>query len=646
MQAILNFFSRLGPLAPAIFFFVAGATWFGVNRIVLSGLFHANITDVDGAYRLFPIGLRIDSILLSATLIIPSILLLLLPKGGGRWLRPVFAGYFALFASAFVLMDVATTPFLREYGSRPNQLFFQYFTHPREVLLMVWSQYGWLFLLAAALIGASAWWIWRSTSHLMRSHTHWPYKWRLAALPVLIALLAIGARSGIGTATANPSLAAFSANHTANQIALNSTYSVLFSLYRYVNNPLAPEELYGNMPAPEVIQRVRRVAQIDGNAAIDLANPSLHHQTTSLPSERPRNLVIILMESLGAEFVGSLGGLPLTPHIDRLAQEGMYFTNLYSIGTRTSRGVEALMSSFPPSTQYGSMLKLDLAQHNFFTVAELLKRKGYDTSFIYGGEAHFDNMSGFLRGNGVNRVIDSGDFDSRLYHNTWGVADEDMFAKADSLFQSYGDKPFFSLLLTLSNHTPFEYPAGKVEPYEQPLNTKNNSAKYADYAIGRFFEQAKKSPYYQNTVFVLVADHPMKIVGDNQAPVRKYQIPALILGGAVPAWRYEKLASQIDLMPTALGLLGIDFDHPAIGRDLRHLPAATPGRAMMIYDDTLAYWQGESVVIHAPHQSPQQFKLAGDVLQAAPLDPELERDALAHILFPAQSYRARSFKLP
>ena len=300
VQPILQFFSRLGPLAPAVFFFVAAATWFGLNRVVLAGLFHTNINDVEDAYRLYPVGLRIDSILLSATLIIPSVLLLLLPKGGGRWLRPVFAGYFALFASTFVLMDVATAPFLKEYGSRPNQLFFQYFTHPREVFLMVWSQYGWLFLVAAALIGLAAWWIWRSTSHLMRSHSHWPYKWRLAALPVLIALLAIGARSGIGTATANPSLAAFSANHTANQIALNSTYSVFFSLYRYVNNPLAPEELYGNMPAAEVIQRVRRVAQIDRNATIDPASPSLHTQATSLPGERPRNLVIILMESLGA----------------------------------------------------------------------------------------------------------------------------------------------------------------------------------------------------------------------------------------------------------------------------------------------------------------------------------------------------------
>lgn len=648
MQPILNLFSRLGPLAPAIFFFVAAASWFAFNRLVLAGIFHTNIGDVEGVYRLFPVGLRMDSVLLSVTLLIPGVLLLLLPKGGGRWLRPIFATYFALLASVFILMDVATTPFLNEYGSRPNQLFFQNFTHPREILTMAWSEYGALIVLATVFIAVGAWWTWRCTSHLMRNHRHWHYKWRVLALPFLIALLAVGARSGTGNATANPGMSTFSASHTANQIALNSTYSLLFSIYRYVNNPLAPEQLYGELPAEEVAQRVRRVAQIDGvgDAGPGTTNATLHTQTTNVPSQRPRNLVIILMESLGSEFVGSLGGLPLTPNIDRLAEEGLFFTNLYAIGTRTSRGVEALVSSLPPTTQHGSMLKLDLSQHNFFTVAELLKRKGYDTSFIYGGEAHFDNMAGFLGGNGVNRIIGDSDFDRQLYHNDWGVADEDMFARAHAMFEGYGEKPFFSLILTLSNHSPFEFPAGRIELYDQPANTRNNAAKYADYAIGRFFEQAKKSPYYQNTVFVLVADHPMRVVGESNVPVRDYHIPALILGGGVAPARHEKLASQIDLMPTAVGLLGLDLQHPAIGRDLMKLPAGTPGRAMMIYNDTMAYWQGDDVVIHAPQQAPQQFRLVGKVLQPALLDKELERDALAHILFPAQSYHARSYRLP
>lgn len=646
MHAILNAFSRLGPLAPAVFFFVAGALCFAVGRVVLLGVFHSSVGDVDALYRVFPVGLRMDSVLLSVALFVPSVLLLLLPKGGGRWIRPLFATYFVIFAGLFVFIELASGPFLQEFGSRPNQLFFQNYTHPREILGMAWREYGALFLLAAALIGICSWWIWRYTQHLMRNHTHWPYKWRLLALPVLVALLALGARSGIGNATPNPGMSTFSTSHTANQIALNGTYSVLFSLYRYLDNPLAPEQLYGDLPAAEVIQRVRRVAHINDAQARLPADSTMHTQTATHTSKPPKNLVIILMESMGAEFVASLGGLPLTPNLEKLALEGIYFSNLYAIGSRTSRGVEAVMSSLPPTTRHGSMLKLDLAQHNFFTVAELLRRKGYDTSFIYGGEAHFDNMAGFLAGNGVKRVIGDTDFDRTLYHNDWGVADEDMFAKAHSLFERYGDQPFFSLLLTLSNHSPYEYPAGRIEPYEQPAYTRNNSAKYADYAVGRFFEQAKKSPYYQNTIFVLVADHPMRVVGENYVPVRAFHIPAIIVGGPVTPRRYEKLSSQIDLMPTALGLLGLNLEHPAIGRDLLQLPADVPGRAMMIYDDTMAYWQGDDVVIHPPQQPPQQFRLVGDVLHPAPLDSELERDALAHILFPSQAYHALSYRLP
>ena len=142
MQAILNAFSRLGPLAPAVFFFVAGALCFAVGRVVLLGVFHSSVGDVDALYRVFPVGLRMDSVLLSLALFVPSVLLLLLPKGGGRWIRPLFATYFVIFAGLFVFIELASGPFLQEFGSRPNQLFFQNYTHPREILGMAWREYG------------------------------------------------------------------------------------------------------------------------------------------------------------------------------------------------------------------------------------------------------------------------------------------------------------------------------------------------------------------------------------------------------------------------------------------------------------------------------------------------------------------------
>ena len=222
------------------------------------------------------------------------------------------------------------------------------------------------------------------------------------------------------------------------------------------------------------------------------------------------NLVIILEESLGAEYVGCLGGLPLTPNIDRLSKEGLLFTNLYSTGTRTVRGIEAVISGFPP-TPGESAVKLGLSQSNFFTIAELLSRSGYATEFIYGGRKSFDNMSAFFLGNGIHKIYDRKCFDKTIFEATWGVADEDVFKKAHEVFKTHGTNPFFSLILTTSNHSPFDFPDGRIELCEKPKETHLNAVKYADYALEEFFEAAKKEPYYKNTLFLIIADHSTRL---------------------------------------------------------------------------------------------------------------------------------------
>lgn len=192
-----------------------------------------------------------------------------------------------------------------------------------------------------------------------------------------------GGRSSLGVRPANIGTAAFSPNHLANELALNSTYSLGYALSNRKNEQNA-HELYGSMPREEAIARVRRHSLIAPDPFIRDGVPTLHPQVSSASRAGPYNIVIFLQESFGADYVGSLGGLPLTPNLDRLGREGLYFTNLYATGTRTVRGIEAVTADFPltPST---SVVKLAPAHHNFFTVAELLKRRGYSTELIYGG---------------------------------------------------------------------------------------------------------------------------------------------------------------------------------------------------------------------------------------------------------------------
>jgi phosphoglycerol transferase MdoB-like AlkP superfamily enzyme len=454
---------------------------------------------------------------------------------------------------------------------------------------------------------------------------------------LVIALMFMGARSTFGHRPANLSTASFSHNHLANELAVSSTYTLLNAIYMSLHE--VGSEMYGSMEWPEIQQRVSRY-QEHPKAALPVALGQ------GIPAgTRPPNVVIIVMESLGAGFVGSLGGLPLTPNLDRLSKQGLSFTQLYATGTRTVRGLEAIVTGFPP-TPAQSVLKRPESQRDFFTLAALLRREGYGTDFIYGGVSNFDNMGRFFHQNGFDRVIEQKDYDQHAFQGTWGMSDEDLMIKAHATFLEHGDQPFFALLLTTSNHDPFEFPDGRIALHEQPKATRNNAVKYTDYAIGEFFKLAQTAPYWRNTVFLVVADHDARVFGADLVPIERFRIPGIIIGPGVPHRKETRIVSQIDLAPTLLGLMGIKREHPMIGRDILKMPADMPGRAMMQYADTNAFRVGDSVIIHQPHQRAKTYDYRNGRLLHRDSKPELEHDALAHLLWADTVYREHRYRLP
>lgn len=639
----LTVFKRGGPLAPILAFFAFFLVVFTLDRFALSAYFFDQIAQVDKLWLIVPVGWRLDIIILCQALALPGLMLLLLPKKWGRWYNPVIIAFLIFVIVYFIVTEVASWPFLREYNSRPNQLFFQYLSHPKELFATIWNETKWFFALAIVLIGTFIFGFVKLYRTLFEHSHDWSYKARLLVLPFFVAIMFVGGRSSIGQANANPSLAAFSNNHVSNQIALNSAYSLSYSVYLSTNKKIRVEELYGTMPDDELIQRIRKNMLVEPSAFTSATVPTLHRQDTVVSSAKPRNLVVIVMESLGAQFVQSLGGVAVTPNLESLAKTGAYFTQVYSIGTRTSRGMEAMVAGFPPTTKGSSILKLDLAQHNFFSIGNLLKPAGYDGTFIYGGQAHYDGMSGFMLGNGFNHVIDDKDFENPNYRNAWGVSDEDVFARANAEFKQKTG-PFFSVILTLSNHLPFDFPDGRVELYEQPKASGNNSARYSDYALGEFFRMARQEAYFKDTVFLITADHPMHLNSQDLVAVTKYHIPAIVIAPDLPPQQIDVIASQIDLLPTAVSLLGIPLSHPMVGRNLFVHKNPQFGRAMMVYDYSYAYRSGQDVVIYQPHLAPKQFQVDGEHLVESALNPELARDALAYILFSSRAYSQQWYK--
>lgn len=622
-----------------------------LSRIALSWWTMDRIDLVDGMREVFLGGLRVDIATLCGLLGVPAALWMLLPE---HWIRhrvvlPAATLYASALLATLAFLEASTPSFIAEYGLRPNRIFVEYLVYPQEVAATVAKGHAGSALLtvAAAVLAAVLGWRWLRP-RFAESARHSPAVAVRVVLAIVIVLAsAFGVRSSFGHRPMNPAMLAFSEDPTVNVLPLNSTYSVFFAVRELLQDEPGGE-LYGAMPVADIVSEIRTESALPPDAYVDPALPTLARR---VPAYRgtPRNLVIVLEESLGAGFIGHLGGLPLSPEIDALSREAWTFERLYATGTRSVRGIEAVLTGFTP-TPAQAVVKQPRSQHGFFTLAQLLGRRGYDATFYYGGESHFDNMRGFFLGNGFTRVIEQKDYRNPSFTGSWGVSDEDLFARADQEFDRLHaeGKPFFGLVFSSSNHDPFEFPDGRIALHEQPKQTRNNAAKYADHAVGTFFQRAKASDYWRDTVFLVVADHDAKVFGKELVPIGNFHIPGLILGAGIAPRRDGRIVSQIDLAPTLLSLVGIDDATPMTGQDLTDPTRLQPGRAMMQYDANFAWMEGNQVVILQPGQAARQFSYRKDTEALLPsqLDPALSRRALAQALWATHAYEQGLYRLP
>ncbi len=637
---------KSGPLRPLLLFLVVSLFLLSLARLGLSVWQWPRVVAVKGIWQVLGFGVRMDLILVSY---------LLIPVALGLFLSPVRLNsnsigqkicsiWLTFWISFMVFMETATPPFVLQYDVRPNRIFVEYLNHPKEVFLTLWGGFK-VYLLAAFLLTAVMIFLVRKVFRApLEPVPRWSISKRLVVFPLVLCLLFIGSRSSFDHRPANPSTAAFASDHLINELGLSSAYSVLYSLYR-LKDEKGTSKIYPRMEQQEVVQRIKREMMIPSTTFVSATIPTLHRQKAMTVHSKPMNLVIILEESLGAQYVESLGGKPFTPELEKLAKQGLWFKQLYATGTRSIRGIEAVTTGFLPTPARG-VIKLGLAQQGFYTIARMLKGAGYQSEFIYGGEGHFDNMAGFFLANGFDRVIDENDYDNPNFHGTWGVSDGDLFRRADEEFSRHGDDPFFALVFTSSNHSPYDIPDSPAQNSSSKEANVANAIKYADYALGEFFRKARTSDYWDNTLFLVVADHDDMVKGPSLIPIEHFHVPGLILGGSIQPGEYSKVASQADLAPTLLSLMGLNSEHPMPGHDLLQTPEAYPGRAIMQYGSTHAYMRGDQVVVHAEHKPAQQFTFsAGKLVPVQQPDEELARDALATALWPSLVYKQQKYAL-
>ncbi len=637
----------LGPYYPLLVLLLLMLAVLSVSRI---GLFIWQLDRVSAAgpvWQLLLQGVRADLIMAGLWLVIPVLLVSLWGRATtlASWRR--FCHFWALLGLVMVIfIELSTPQFILQYDIRPNRLYIEYLKYPKEVFSTLWQGFRAMLLGGVAL---TALLVWGANTLLRRSQLAtrafsnrvlW-LSWPLAVLLVFAMV-----RSTAEHRPANPAFFAITGDALVNSLVISSPYSVLYAVYSLRHEANAGE-IYGKLPPEQIIKLALDWPWLQ-QLQFEQRYPTSHFHQASRVRQKPLNLVIILEESLGATFVESLGGVAVTPQLEQLKHQGWWFENLYATGTRSVRGIEAVVSGFMP-TPAQSVVKLSLAQQHFYTLGTALAEQGYHNSFIYGGEAHFDNMRAFFTGNGFAEVIDLPKIAEPVFVGSWGASDEDVFRAAHQHFSQMQqqNQPFFSLVFSSSNHTPFEFPDGRITLHEQPKNSVNNAVKYADHALGQFIAQAKQSAYWQDTLFLIVADHDNRVYGNNLVPVEKFHIPGLILGADIQPKRITPVASQIDLAPTLLSLLGISAQTPFIGRDFTR-DDTSPGRALMQFDQYFALLEQNNLTILRPQQAPvaAEYNPLNHQLttSAVPVSAAQHARTLAQVLLPSLLYRQQLYR--
>jgi phosphoglycerol transferase MdoB-like AlkP superfamily enzyme len=617
-------------------------TLFFLGRFALFVLYFDKFQNSDVHYWLsFLYGLRMDTIVASMLLVIPLLLLTLSPRVWQQAVAGFLKYYFLIVISILIYIEVATFPFFAQYDVRPNYLFVEYLEYPKEVFSMILAEYKLELAIAFIMIGGFIMIYLRKAQSKLDGIFAQKRRY-LWSIPLLL-LLFIGIRSSFGHRPANISDAMYSSDRTVNEITKNSIYSIGYAIYTNAKNgSKSLMRQYGKMEIQEAIGRVEKRLGIE---SIEANSPLKRLEKSHFKQENPKNLVIFLQESLGAQFVAATGGEEgITPNLNRLATEGILFKDAYSNGTRSIRGIAgSVAGNF--SVPGKGILKRNKSQKDFFNIAKLLKPYGYYTQFIYGGESRFDNMKSWFLGNGFDKIIDEEKFENPDFVGTWGVCDDEVVQRANEEFKKLHaeGKRFATVIFSTSNHSPFDFPDGKIKLIDGvEKKSVKNAIKYADFAIGKFIDLAKKESYYKDTVFVIVADHNVRVYGKDMIPVNMFHIPAIILGEGITPLVYEKIATQPDILATALDLLGLDLTYPIMGHSI--FSDDKQNISLMQFNASYALRVEDKVAIIRPGKEPLTFTYHDKHLTPAPDDSELEADVRAFVivlnyLYEKQLYR-------
>lgn len=590
-----------------VFLFIATFIFisFISRTILLSYSFdHVSLSVIE-MLKVYGIGLFYDFVAASYYIIPFVVYLILVPNKifNSRAHHIISLIIFFGFVYSVVFNAFSEWFFWDEFGKRFNFIAVDYLVYTNEVINNILESYPVPLLLAVVLFLTIALFVFYvKKTHALHS-TFKDEKGFMSRLKVGIVLLLLPLIF-FNLLTKQSLTAAFSNKFNA-ELSKNGLYS-LFSAFR--NNTLDYEDFYLTKDTNEVLSSLR---SLQTRRQAQFLNDNLNDITrryTAEGEEKHYNVMLIMIESMSASYMGTYGNTKgLTPEMDKTIKASLFFDNLYATGTRTVRGMEAVTLSIPPTPGRSIVKRPD--NHDLSSVGFVFREKGYDNKFIYGGHGYFDNMNDFFSHNGFN-IVDRNDFTKEeiTFANVWGVCDENLFDKAlqeaDKSFAQ--NKPFFSFIMTTSNHRPYTFPQAYMTQTE--FKGRDAGVNYSDHAIHKLLKEASKKPWFDNTLFVVVADHNGGSSGEVDVPLHRYLIPAFVYAPKIiEPQTVSKLSSQIDLMPTVMSLMNWDYRGKFYGNNI--LAEDFVEQAFVGNYQKLGFYRDNRLTILSPDESVKSLEV-------------------------------------
>lgn len=467
-------------------------------------------------------------------------------------LRKAHFLYTGILSVLLALIFTADTCLYSFWDFKLDGTVFNYLDHPRGAVRSVTPLYMATVCAAFLLTASTLAFLFRAAAPV-----RFPVCRRRPAATLLLLLsggmLFLFIRGGVGRSTANVGMVYYSDKQFLNHSAVNPAFSLIYSL-RKTEDFAARCDFF-----PEE-ERARLFASMQYDTVSISPLPLLR-------TPRP-NVLIVLMEGCGATFVEAFGGKPcVTPSLNRLAREGVAFSRCYANSFRTDRGTLCTFSGYPSFPDV-SVMKLPAKSRTLPSVAASLRRAGYSTEFLYGGDKNFTNMNSYLMSTGYERTYGDDDFPATVRHtHAWGVTDSIVF---DRLYDMVSAKkqtgPWHIAFLTLASHEPWTVPYHRIPDDEQA-----NAMAYLDACIGRFMHRLRARPaLWENTLVIFLPDHGIHYpAGLTEADIRTCHIPMIWAGGAISEPRtIDLICNQTDLPATLLGQLGLPHGEFRFSRDV------------------------------------------------------------------------------